>query len=108
MAVPKQRTSKAKRDKRRSHDALTGGPVVADGSVDWQNPVPVEVDHAFVQDWARRKGQSVDVQSVESERLYGVRQLELTDGTRMLVFSELEPDGAQPTAIPAIATNNLF
>jgi hypothetical protein len=90
------------------HDALAGRPAVADGAAEWQNPVPVEADHAFVQDWAQRKGQSVDVQAVESERLYGVRQLELTDGTRMLVFTELEPDGAMPAAIPTIAANNLF
>ncbi len=90
------------------HDALAGVPVATAQTTDWQNPVPVEIDRAFVQDWSRRKGQSVAVRAVEAERLYGVRQLELTDGTRMLVFTELEPGGAQPVAIPAIATNKLF
>ena len=48
-----------------------------------------DLDRAFLRDWSTRQTQPVDVRSLESETVYTIRKYELSDGKRVLVFTEL-------------------
>jgi hypothetical protein len=69
---------------------------------------PVEADQAFVESWTARQPRGVGVRSMEAERLFSVRQFELTDGKRMLVFTELEDDRVQPAVMHASTPARTF
>ena len=69
---------------------------------------PVEADRAFVDTWSARQEQPVGVRSMEDERVFSVRQFQLTDGKRMLVFTELGNEQAQPTVLRADATVPIY
>jgi len=58
--------------------------------------MPAEDDRAFVDNWTAKQPRPVGVRSMEVERLFSVRQFELTDGKRMLVFTELGKEPARP------------
>ena len=48
------------------------------------------------------------VRSMEDERIFGVRQFELTDGKRMLVFTEFGSDRPEPTRLRATSSARVF
>jgi len=54
-----------------------------------------ELDLAFIEDWSARQARPVQVRSMEAEKIYAVRQFELTNGKRMIVFTELGPEPAE-------------
>jgi len=70
--------------------------------------MPIAADRSFVEAWSAERGTAVSVRSVEAERMFTVRQFELTDGKRMLVFTELGDEGAKPAAVPATRTEHVF
>jgi hypothetical protein len=69
---------------------------------------PVEADRAFVDTWSARQEQPVAVRSIENERVFSVRQFELTDGKRMLVFTQLGDEQAQPAVLRADAPVPIY
>jgi hypothetical protein len=69
---------------------------------------PVEADRAFVESWTAQQGRLVDVRAMEDERLFSVRQFEMTDGKRMLVFTELGNEKARPTVLRAMAPAQVY
>ena len=83
----------------RLHVALTGDPAPASieavlgelpiRDVLEQTEASAALDRAFIEDWSAEQSQPVQVRSMEAEKVYTVRQFELTDGKRMLVFTEL-------------------
>jgi hypothetical protein len=95
------------------HAALGGQPEPAsnDASIAQllrEVVTPVEADRAFVDTWSARQEQPVGVRSMEDERVFSVRQFQLTDGKRMLVFTELGNEQAQPTVLRADATVPIY
>jgi hypothetical protein len=69
---------------------------------------PVEADRAFVDTWTARQERPVAVRSIEGERVFSVRQFELTDGNRMLVFTQLGQEQTQPTALRSDAPVPIY
>ena len=94
----------------RIHEVVTGGaagageaPGTAAGASATLAAVPmreglqqtgasVELDQAFIEDWSARQDQPVRIRSMEAEKIYTVRRFELTNGKRMIVFTELGDD----------------
>ena len=98
----------------RLHAMLTGGE-----TTDSPDAIPmqellrrsnagVERDHAFIEEWSAQQARPVRVRSMEAEKIYAVRQFELTDGKRMLVFTELGNEQADPTVTRADSSVRLY
>jgi len=98
------------------HAALTGSNGIELESLDETNinrllgrvGLPVEADRAFVDSWVRQQAGPVAIRSVNDERLVSVRQFELTNGKRMLVFTELSDEENQPAVVRAGSTARYF
>jgi len=95
------------------HAALIGPTTVpiGDASVGQllhRATAPVEADQAFVENWTARQEAPLQVRSIESERMFSVRQFELSDGKRMLVFTELGSDRPRSTLMPAVDPAQVF
>ena len=54
-----------------------------------QSEASADLDEAFIRDWSVRQPQPVDVRGLEAESVYTIRKYELSDGKRVLVFTEL-------------------
>jgi hypothetical protein len=69
------------------HARLGGSPsatnVLADGEISVDN------DREFIEAYYARQGSSVRIRSVDNERLVAVREFTLSDGQRMVVYTEL-------------------
>jgi hypothetical protein len=68
----------------------------------------LEADQAFVESWTARQPAPVEVRSVASERTFTVRQFELSDGKRVLVFTELGSDRPRPEVKPAADPPQIY
>ena len=98
----------------RIHAAFSASPAPETNESELQEmlaraAMPEEDDRAFVDNWTATQPLPVEVRTMEAERLFSVRQFELTDGKRMLVFTELGNEQAKPairragsTAQPAV------
>jgi len=64
-------------------------------------------DLAFVEQWYRSQSRPVEVKAVSAEKILALRQIELADGRRVVVLTEI---GGPPTADGAtiIAAGNTF
>jgi hypothetical protein len=69
---------------------------------------PIEADQAFLESWTAQQGQALGVRTMEVEKLFSVRQFELTDGKRMLVFTEVGKEGTRPTLLRAMAPAQVY
>jgi len=95
------------------HSALSGGQQDAWSLADVRSPLqpaglPAAADRAFVDQWTAQQARPVAVRSMQDERLVSVRQFELTDGKRMLVFTELGDETAEPTIVRADSSRPVF
>ncbi len=82
--------------------ALTGfvtTPDVPAEALFANSEISVDNDREFVEAYYARQGSGVRVQSVEGERLVAIREFTLSDGQRMVVYTELdEGQGTRFTA----------
>lgn len=91
------------------HDRVLGAPARSVDLTADSPGVPVEADRAFIERWTANQEHPVEVRSIESERVFSVRQFELTDGKRMLVFSEIgDEEPNEPAALRATAAARVF
>jgi hypothetical protein len=61
--------------------------------------ISVDNDREFVEAYYARQGSGVRVQSVDAERLVAIREFTLSDGQRMVVYTEAdEGDGTRSVA----------
>ncbi len=73
--------------------------------------VSVDSDREFVEAYYARQGSGVHVQSVDSERLVAIREFTMSDGQRMVVYTETdEGDDSRSAvrledALPMLATH---
>ncbi|MCP3978289.1 MAG: hypothetical protein GY716_03015 [bacterium] len=89
------------------HASLGGtSPASTQGAA--PDSLPAAADRAFVDAWSARQTQPVGVRAMEEERLVSVRQFELTDGKRMLVFTELGNDTVAPAVKRADPSATVF
>lgn len=68
----------------------------------------LEEDRRFVDSWTASQERPVSVRQMEGERLVSVRQFELSDGKRMLVFTEIDPEGNRTRRMRTASTAPVF
>jgi hypothetical protein len=98
------------------HATLTGSKVLSSDSLDdtrvdrllGRAGMPLEADRAFVDSWVAQQARPVAIRSMKNERLVSVRQFELTDGKRMLVFTELGGEEDKPKVVRAGSSAQFF
>ena len=62
--------------------------------------VPAESDLAFAKDWYSQKypGRPIQVKALEKETFYAVREFEIEDGRRIVVYTQIKnPDSTEPS-----------
>lgn len=57
-------------------------------------------DRAFVEDYYARRGESTTVRSIDDERLVAVREFTMSDGRKMVVYTEVGEGESGRSALP--------
>jgi len=68
----------------------------------------IQVDEAFLQRWYADRARPISVKSVEGEKILAIRQFVLTNGERVVVITEIGPDGQQKDVQSLAASNRNF